>query len=204
MSRSLVAVVLLGTFFGVNFGLRTWRHWKATGTTGFQGVSGRFGSPEWIGGLLFIVGIALGIAAPIADISGAVPLLLHPRAQWIDALAISAVVLGIAGTTWAQFAMGASWRIGVRQDERTELIERGPFRWVRNPIFTFMVFATAGMTMFLTNVFSIAGLIALALAVELQVRFAEEPYLRRTHGESYVAYCRRVGRFIPGLGHQTS
>jgi protein-S-isoprenylcysteine O-methyltransferase Ste14 len=40
----------------------------------------------------------------------------------------------------------------------------------------------------------------LVVAIELQVRFVEEPYLVRTHGESYRAYCRRVGRFVPGLG----
>ena len=41
----------------------------------------------------------------------------------------------------------------------------------------------------------------LVAGVELQVRFVEEPYLARTHGDTYRDYCRRVGRFIPGVGH---
>jgi protein-S-isoprenylcysteine O-methyltransferase Ste14 len=118
----------------------------------------------------------------------------------MDAVAGCLVALGIAGTSWAQAAMGSSWRIGVRQDERTELVDRGPFRWVRNPIFSFMLLTAAGLALFLPNLLSLGAFVGPALAVELQVRFAEEPYLRRTHGDSYDAYCRRVGRFVPGLG----
>jgi protein-S-isoprenylcysteine O-methyltransferase Ste14 len=46
---------------------------------------------------------------------------------------------------------------------------------------------------------SIIGLLALIVALELQVRFVEEPYLATVHGEPHEAYRRRVGRFVPGL-----
>ena len=32
------------------------------------------------------------------------------------------------------------------------------------------------------------------------MRFVEEPYLRRAHGEAYRAYAARVGRFLPRIG----
>jgi protein-S-isoprenylcysteine O-methyltransferase Ste14 len=32
------------------------------------------------------------------------------------------------------------------------------------------------------------------------VRVVEEPHLRRTFGDEYAAYARRVGRFLPGIG----
>ena len=38
------------------------------------------------------------------------------------------------------------------------------------------------------------------LAIELQVRAVEEPYLEHTHGVTYRTYGSRVGRFLPGLG----
>ncbi len=200
MSRPIATLALLGLYFGVNFGVRTWRHWRATGTSGWRGLSGRMGSAEWFGGVLFVLGIALGVAGPLATQFGGVPELLRPRPWWTDAVAVGTVLLGISGTTWAQFAMGDSWRIGVRQEERTEFVERGPFRWVRNPIFSFMLLTTAGLAALLTNLLSIGALLCLAIGVELQVRFAEEPYLRRMHGDHYIEYCRRVGRFVPGVG----
>jgi protein-S-isoprenylcysteine O-methyltransferase Ste14 len=47
---------------------------------------------------------------------------------------------------------------------------------------------------------SVASFVCLLIAVELQVRFVEEPYLLRTHGQRYRDYASRVGRFVPGLG----
>jgi protein-S-isoprenylcysteine O-methyltransferase Ste14 len=38
------------------------------------------------------------------------------------------------------------------------------------------------------------------VALELQVRVVEEPYLRSVHGENFVRYTSRVGRFLPGIG----
>jgi protein-S-isoprenylcysteine O-methyltransferase Ste14 len=50
------------------------------------------------------------------------------------------------------------------------------------------------------NVVAVVLLAALAVALQLQVRLIEEPYLRRTHGEVYKAYAATVGRFVPGIG----
>lgn len=38
------------------------------------------------------------------------------------------------------------------------------------------------------------------LGVQLQVRIVEEPYLVQTHGDRYVRYARRTGRFLPTRG----
>ena len=38
---------------------------------------------------------------------------------------------------------------------------------------------------------------SLVTAVEIQVRAVEEPYLRRTHGAVYEAYCKATGCFVP-------
>jgi protein-S-isoprenylcysteine O-methyltransferase Ste14 len=45
-----------------------------------------------------------------------------------------------------------------------------------------------------------AAVVVIVLALELQVRAVEEPYLVRTHGNEYRAYASRVGRFVPGIG----
>ena len=57
-----------------------------------------------------------------------------------------------------------------------------------------------GLVLMVPSVLAIAGLLALAVALELQVRLVEEPHLLRTHGEEYADYAARVGRFAPRLG----
>lgn len=47
---------------------------------------------------------------------------------------------------------------------------------------------------------SVAALVVLVAALEVQVRLVEEPYLRATHGPAYDSSRARVGRFVPGVG----
>ena len=84
--------------------------------------------------------------------------------------------------------------------ERTKLVASGPFRWVRNPIFTAMTVATAGIALLVPNVASLFALAALLLGLELHVRHVEEPYLTRVHGGDYLRYASDTGRFLPGIG----
>ena len=63
-----------------------------------------------------------------------------------------------------------------------------------------MVVTAAGLTVMVPNVIAVVGFTALLVALELQFRGVEEPYLCGAHGDAYRAYAARVGRFIPGLG----
>ncbi|XYI01145.1 methyltransferase family protein [Sorangium sp. So ce1128] len=199
MARPWIALVLFTVYCALAFGWRSLRQRRATGSTGFRGISGPPGSVEWTGGVLFVVAIALAVAAPVAEIAGWVAPLVAPGAAAVG-LGAATVLAGIAGTLWSQVAMGDSWRIGVSADERTPLVTRGPFTAVRNPIYSFMVLTASGMLLVVPDPLAIASLVALVVAIELHVRFVEEPYLLRTHGDTYADYCARVGRFVPGLG----
>ena len=57
-----------------------------------------------------------------------------------------------------------------------------------------------GLVLLAPNVLSALALLALLLALEIQVRGVEEPYLMRTHGTAYRDYASRTGRFVPGWG----
>ena len=195
-----LALFGLALFFAVAFGLRTWIHWRRTGSTGFRGISGAVGSAEWVGGVAFVVALVGAICAPLAQLAGWVaPLaaLDHPFAHGIG---VALAAAGIAMTLWSQLAMGDSWRVGVDASERTALVLAGPFRWVRNPIFTAMTAGLAGLALLTPNAVAAVALLAMIVALQLQVRLVEEPYLLRTHGAAYRDYAARAGRFVPGVG----
>ncbi|WP_437605373.1 isoprenylcysteine carboxylmethyltransferase family protein [Sorangium sp. So ce834] len=199
MSRPWFALVLYAVYMALAFGWRSLRQRRATGSTGFRGISGPPGSLPWLGGVLFAVAMLLGLAAPVAELAGWIGPLAEPGLVVVGLGAV-ATLAGILGTLWSQGAMGASWRIGVSEAERTSLVTGGPFALVRNPIFSFMMLAALGMALILPNAAALASFVALVAAIELQVRVVEEPYLLRAHGEAYAAYCAKVGRFLPGLG----
>ena len=113
-------------------------------------------------------------------------------------------LIGILLTGAAQWQMGESWRIGVDLTEHTTLVTNGVFGVVRNPIFTAMVVNAIGLTLLVANNVAVVGLVALIVALEIQVRLVEEPYLRTTHGGEYTNYAARAGRFLPGIGRQVT
>lgn len=199
MARPWFALALYAVYMALAFGWRSLRQRRATGSSGFRGISGPPLSLPWIGGVLFVLAILLGVAAPIAELAAWLGPLAEPSALLV-ALGAAMTIAGTFGTLWSQGAMGESWRIGVSEAERTSLVTEGPFALVRNPIFSFTMLAALGMALIVPNAAALASFVALVTAIELQVRMVEEPYLLRTHGDAYAAYCAKVGRLVPGLG----
>lgn len=194
--REIIAAASILLYFALVFALRMALFRRATGTSSFVATTKT--RAETIAGALLALGTAAALFAPLGAWSGLDPLLYTPT-SFTDAAAIALLILGTAGTWWAQSAMGRSWRIGVDRDARTELVTAGPFRFIRNPIFSFMLASAAGFFLGLPNLGTIAAAVALFLGVELQVRLVEEPYLYKTHGDAYRAYSERTGRFVPYL-----
>jgi protein-S-isoprenylcysteine O-methyltransferase Ste14 len=196
------ALALCLAFAVVALGGRTWLQYRRTGDHGFRGLSGRAGSAEWWGGVLLTAGAVLMTAAPLLALLGVVEM-PNPRHPAIaNAAGLAFALAGLALTVAAQLQMGASWRIGVRANERTALVTDGLFSFVRNPIFTGLLLFATGILLLVPGLAAALALAMLLLAIELQVRRVEEPYLVRSHGDRYRDYARRVGRFVPGLGRR--
>jgi protein-S-isoprenylcysteine O-methyltransferase Ste14 len=176
-----------------------------TGSYGYSGVHAKAGTLEWFASVLFAGSYALGIAAPVLSLMGVDRPFDVVSGVGARSLGVLLFAAGFLLTLWAQLSMGPSWRIGVAREDRTILVQSGPFTIVRNPIFAAMLLAQTGLALCLPNLSAAVAAVGLLLGVELQVRVVEEPYLLRVHGEAYEVYRRRVGRFIPRppLAHLT-
>jgi len=194
-----LGLALLALYGLLAFGVRMIVQVRRTGSTGFKGLRGTSGL-ERMGGLLFALAVVLCIAGPVLQLADALSSVEALDGTGASILGVLLASLGVTITLVAQFAMGDAWRIGVDPSERTELVTHGPFSLVRNPIFAAMIPAFMGVALLAPNAVTIAGAILLMVALELQTRLIEEPYLFRVHGEPYAAYIVRVGRFLPGIG----
>jgi len=82
-------------------------------------------------------------------------------------------------------------------DPPRRLVIRGPYRFVRNPMYIGAVLVLAGLAIFYQSI-SVAIYAGLfLLAAHIFVVAYEEPTLRRTFGQEYDAYCVRVRRWWP-------
>ncbi len=194
----IAAVALSATWLFTALVLRAALQVRRTGDTGLRVDTAPPRSPAWWATRAFTAGIVVVAAMPVLVAAGVVAAGEGPPpVRWIG---LAVAVAGVVGTFAAQLGMGASWRIGVDQGERTALVTGGMFRWVRNPIFTAMIATAGGLTLMVPTLPGTAAWCLVVAAVEAQVRLVEEPYLQATHGHAYRSYCRSVGRFLPRLG----
>lgn len=108
-------------------------------------------------------------------------------------------IFGILFSSYAQYAMGEQWRIGVDPDEKTKLVTTGIYGKIRNPIYTGCIVFGTGLLLLAPHVlFVITGLVGY-FAVRAYVRDIEEPYLVKLHGDTYRQYVSRTGAFLPRL-----
>ena len=111
-------------------------------------------------------------------------------------VAIGCSLAGLATCLWARVTLGRNWSAIVVVKVDHELIQGGPYRHVRHPIYTGM------LLMFLANVLLSGrvggwiglGLLALSFFVKLR---KEEQFMLQTFPDSYPPYMKRVKRLIP-------
>ncbi len=129
------------------------------------------------------------------------------RPAVIGAPQIAGMIIGAIGAAMALWCVFTFVFIGKGTpapfDPPRQLVIRGPYRFVRNPMYIGAGLALLGAALFYQSwpLLIYAGVFL--VATHLFVLVYEEPTLRRTFGEEYEAYCRRVKRWRPsrtGIG----
>ena len=107
-------------------------------------------------------------------------------------------VIGLVFAIWARVILGRNWSGVITLKEEHELIERGPYRIVRHPIYTGILAMFAG-TAIATGYFGgFSGLLLVFVSFWLKLKREEDLMLKHFPGK-YAVYQRRVKRIIPFL-----
>ena len=112
---------------------------------------------------------------------------------WAGALLCMA---GLAVALWARVILGRNWSGVVTLKEGHELVEHGPYRFVRHPIYTgilTMFFATALVQ---GHVAGFAGVLLMFASFWIKLG-REEKLMLQQFPERYAAYQHRAKRIIP-------
>jgi protein-S-isoprenylcysteine O-methyltransferase Ste14 len=99
---------------------------------------------------------------------------------------------------WARRHLGSNWsgEITIKVDHR--LIQSGPYRFIRHPIYTAMLGMSAGTAIVSGQLHAVIGLAMMAFAYWRKIRL-EEANMRKAFGPAYEAYRRNTGALIPRL-----
>ncbi len=120
-----------------------------------------------------------------------------PHTLPIGILADVIVLLGLVIAIWARSVLGTNWssRVTLKQDH--ELIQRGPYRLVRHPIYSgllLMVFGTAVLAG------RVGGFIAVIISFcGVWIKLHQEEVLLSKHFPEYAEYKSRTKALVPFL-----
>ena len=189
MKFQLFALLLLAVFYGCYFGKMAGQRRRGIRTD--QLGRGKTG-------LARRVELSTKAAAVLVPAAEAASVLLGRSALPFPARA-AGLALTAAGTAvfvCSVLTMKDSWRAGVSPDERTHLVTGGVYRYSRNPAFLGFDLVYLGILLMFWNP-PLALLSGTAAALfHLQIVMVEEPHLSAAFGEEYLAYRRRVRRYL--------
>jgi protein-S-isoprenylcysteine O-methyltransferase Ste14 len=119
------------------------------------------------------------------------------------AYALLAVMLAGLSLTWlARIHLGRLWSSAITRKEQHQIVDTGPYAFVRHPIYTGISTALLATAVIEATLVALLGAAIITLGLWLKAR-AEERFLRVELGsDDYESYCRRVPMLIPFLPHR--
>ncbi|HKT60635.1 MAG TPA: isoprenylcysteine carboxylmethyltransferase family protein [Gemmatimonadales bacterium] len=118
-----------------------------------------------------------------------------PQGLYLPALGTLMLALGLGFAVWARRHLGRNWSAHVVVKEDHALIRTGPYRYVRHPIYTGILFAMLGMALAIGEWRALVGFVAMVLSFAIKSQH-EEGRMRETFPE-YADYARRTAALIP-------
>jgi protein-S-isoprenylcysteine O-methyltransferase Ste14 len=140
--------------------------------------------------LTILIGVGLDRLWPLGFPFG----LLAPGRYVIGGAIVVGAILGLG--FYAVILVRRSGQSENPWKPTTEILDSGPFRLTRNPMYLQMVLACIGFAIILSNVWVLLLLPLCVLALHRFAILPEEAYLERKFGERYLAYKRRVRRWL--------
>lgn len=111
----------------------------------------------------------------------------------------AALILGLAVRWTAVVVLGRYFSVHVTIQDGHELVDRGPYRWVRHPAYSGILICFLGLGIASGNWLGLALATVPPSIVVLERIRVEEAALTAALGERYRAYCARTRRLVPGV-----
>jgi len=118
--------------------------------------------------------------------------------RWADWLGLATGLCGLLLCGVAQLTMGSSWRVGIDERQRTELVTGGIYAYLRNPTYLGLFLLCCGFWLIWPSCAVATWGLIFVFFLEIQVR-CEEQHLLELHGETYRRYLALTWRYLPGL-----
>jgi protein-S-isoprenylcysteine O-methyltransferase Ste14 len=104
---------------------------------------------------------------------------------------------GIIFAWWARIHLGRLWSSGVTRKENHRVVDTGPYRLVRHPIYTGLLASSLATTIAQARATAMAGWILIVLGLWMKARAEERFLAAELEPEAYASYRLRVPMLLP-------
>jgi len=134
-------------------------------------------------------------------------LLLFPALTMMESvpaytpLVVAGAVICLAGlylSMWAQRKLGRNWVGGVGKHKNHKLVQGGPYRYVRHPLYSGMIVSALGLGLMGWNIVFAVSVLFIFGSLAMRI-FAEELLLEKTFGKKWLAYKQSTGALFPKI-----
>jgi protein-S-isoprenylcysteine O-methyltransferase Ste14 len=124
-----------------------------------------------------------------------------PMPDWARWIGVGGFAFAITWLIWMFISLGPNLTDTVVTRRNARFVDRGPYRYVRNPMYSGILMLGASLGLALgTWLLPLAATVMFAILAR-RTR-TEEMYLIAHFGDQYRTYMARVGRFFPRRGQQ--
>jgi protein-S-isoprenylcysteine O-methyltransferase Ste14 len=122
-----------------------------------------------------------------------------PLPLWTRWLGVVVAVGGFALLEWSHRSLGRDWSDQPRLTQSQRLVQSGPYRWIRNPIYTSFLLILGSTLLISANwLVGLSWIASVAIDTAVRIRY-EEALMSARFGDEYRAYAGRTGRLLPRL-----
>lgn len=123
-----------------------------------------------------------------------------PLPGWLRWAGIAIGLGMLPGVYWVMVSIGSNISETYLTKRGHQLVSRGPYRWIRHPLYTVAFGGLLGLGLAAANWFMLLMVAIAFAAIATLVVPREEAELLGRFGADYVTYQGRTGRFLPRLG----
>ncbi len=121
---------------------------------------------------------------------------LWPHTLFLGIVADILALFGLVIAFWARRTLGGNWSSNVVIKEGHELIERGPYAYVRHPIYSGLLLMILALLLNSGRLTWFIAFVSICIGLHIKAR-REEKLLTEHFPESYPKYRAKVKALIP-------
>jgi protein-S-isoprenylcysteine O-methyltransferase Ste14 len=165
-----------------------WIYWLAAATTVKSGRTrwGRFAGVRVAVVILVVILLRAGVLKRHEGVTAS---------PWLQGIGLAVFLLGLALAVWARIYIGRNWGMPMTEKAEPELVNTGPYRKIRHPIYSGIILALVGSALALGISWFIAAAVIAAYFIYSAVM--EERYLTKLFPDAYPEYKRSTKMLIP-------